>query len=989
MNRVMKTIAVFAVLLRLFAVKERSAAAGPDDVNAVAMTDAQILTEIREHSELMDNLEYLSDRIGPRLTGSPLLKQANDWTVEMFKKYGLSNVHLEEYSIPHAWSRGSAKARIIAPTEHPLTIASAAWSPNTKGTVRGPVVYFDAKTPEDFEKFHGKLKGAIVITQEPRPLSPPRPIDTNAEVYQPLEEPPPPVGQPAPPDPFDKYMAGIRAQRKFLVDEGTAAILRDAGKPHALLSMTDGTTEPFQPGTIPSAFVTGEGYREIFRLLKKGPVEVELEIKNSFSGKPVQVYNTVADLPGTEKPDEIVMLGAHLDSWDLGTGSTDNGTGSMAVLEAARTLAKLNVKPKRTIRFVLFTGEEQGLIGSKEYVKAHKAELDKISAVLIHDSGTGRVLAIGLHDNYQARALVDQVIAPLHELKLLESTMLREYGTDNFSFDEVGVPGFWCAQDLAEYPKTHHSQSDTFDKVWKDEINQGAQVLAAWAYNTAQLPGLLPRRPLPPATPASSANAEASSAVKPPMIAPDSVADIDKKIAAQVKADEEQIKKDLTYLTTNIGPRLTGSPQLEQASHWTEAQFKALGLENAHLESWTIANSWTRGPATGRVISPAAHEFTLASMGWSPATSGTVKGEVAGMDVEKIEDLEKYKGKLAGKIVLLGRARDLVPPENPLLTPWGEGTLPLMHAKENQPTDFRAAGRLRQAARKMIADEKAVALVLASEKMYGLLNMTTASPDYKPGPVPAVFMAREDYLQLWRLLDAGGPVEAELNVQGSFSGKPVEVYNTVAEIRGTEKPDEMVIIGAHLDSWDLGTGATDNGTGSMAVLEAARALQKVGVKPKRTIRFVLFSGEEQGLNGSKAYVQAHKAELGKISGVLVHDTGTGKVRTVGLMGNYNVRETMDRVLFPLAEPAGIMEPTLRSEGGSDHVPFDAEGVPGFWCVQDPADYDKTHHSQADVLERVRWDDLTQGAQVLAVFAYNVAQLPDLLPRKPAKEAASK
>jgi carboxypeptidase Q len=232
-------------------------------------------------------------------------------------------------------------------------------------------------------------------------------------------------------------------------------------------------------------------------------------------------------------------------------------------------------------------------------------------------------------------------------------------------------------------------------------------------------------------------------------------------------------------------------------------------------------------------------------------------------------------------------------------------------------------------------------------------------------------------------------VEAELNVQGSFSGKPVEVYNTVAEIRGTEKPDEMVIIGAHLDSWDLGTGATDNGTGSMAVLEAARALQKLGVKPKRTIRFVLFSGEEQGLNGSKAYVQAHKAELGKISGVLVHDTGTGKVLTVGLMGNYNVRETMDRVLFPLAEPAGIMEPTLRSEGGSDHVPFDTEGVPGFWCVQDPADYDKTHHSQADVLERVRWDDLTQGAQVLAVFAYNVAQLPELLPRKPAKDAASK
>jgi carboxypeptidase Q len=174
----------------------------------------------------------------------------------------------------------------------------------------------------------------------------------------------------------------------------------------------------------------------------------------------------------------------------------------------------------------------------------------------------------------------------------------------------------------------------------------------------------------------------------------------------------------------------------------------------------------------------------------------------------------------------------------------------------------------------------------------------------------------------------------------------------------------------------------------MAVLEAARALQKLGVKPKRTIRFVLFTGEEQGLNGSKAYVKAHAGELSRISGVLIHDSGTGKVLTVGLMANYGARETMDHVLYPLAkaQSIGLAEPSLRIEGGSDHVPFDEAGVPGFWCVQDNADYDKTHHSQADTLDRVRWDDLTEGAQVLAVFAYNTAQLPDMLPRKPAKLA---
>ncbi len=248
-------------------------------------------------------------------------------------------------------------------------------------------------------------------------------------------------------------------------------------------------------------------------------------------------------------------------------------------------------------------------------------------------------------------------------------------------------------------------------------------------------------------------------------------------------------------------------------------------------------------------------------------------------------------------------------------------------------------------------------------------------------------MTRENATLLWRLLD-GGPVEAEINIQGSFSGKPVTVYNTVAEIKGSEKPDEVVIIGGHLDSWDLGTGATDNGTGSMAVLAAARALVKSGAKPKRTIRFVLFAGEEQGLNGSKAYVAAHKEELSKISGVLVHDTGTGKVLTIGLMHNYAARETMDRVLYPLAKEKSIAltEPSLRSEGGSDHVPFDEAGVPASWCVQAVANYERDHHSQTDTLDRVRWDDLAEGAKVLAIYAYNVAQLPEMLPRKPAPAA---
>jgi carboxypeptidase Q len=820
-----------------------------------------------------------------------------------------------------------------------------------------------------------------------------------------MQEPPPMKGEPPTPPPFAALQEMAKARTAFFKQEGVAALLRDSNKPHALLNMTGIGGEKFEIGAIPTAFITGEGYRMIFRMMKHGPVEVELEMTNSFSEKPVEVYNTVAEILGSERPDEVVMLGAHLDSWDLGTGSTDNGTGSAAVLEAARALAKLQLKPKRTIRFVLFTGEEEGLVGSVEYVKAHKAELDKISGIFVHDTGTGRVLTLGLHDNYQDREIVDQEIAPLRVLKLLEPSMQRSFGTDHASFDDVGVPGFWAVQDGAEYSKTHHSQSDTFDKVWKDELNQGAQVLAAWAYNTAQLPAMLPRRAVNSAakkvdaTPEvkkseeAGASAKSGDAAHSEPVKPDPIGEMDTKILAQVKADQSELKANLQYLTDHIGPRLTGSQQLDLAGKWMMQQFQNIGLANVHQEPWSIANRWTRGPATGRVFltqekpgeEAVALNLTLATGGWSTATKGTVRGPVVGVAVEQIEDLQQYKGKLANAIVVMGKPVELSAPGNPMLTPWGEETIPVAFPKSDKLFDFAAYIKLRMAEFNFFAEEKVAAVLLGSEKWFGLENMSIMGRNYQPGPVPAAFIVRENFTALWRLLN-DGPVQAEVNIGSSFSGAPVEVYNTVGEITGSEKSDEVVIIGAHLDSWDLGTGATDNGTGAMAVLEAARALKKAGVKPQRTIRFVLFTGEEQGLNGSKAYVEKHKDELAKISAVLVHDSGTGKVLTVGLMGNYGARETVDHALYPLAraKEIGLAEPTLRREDGSDHVPFDEAGVPGFWCVQEIADYDKTHHSQGDTLDHVRWDDLAEGAQVLAVFAYNVAELPELLPRKPAK-----
>src|SRR5215470_1485336 len=374
-----KRLLMLCVVLLTLAVMKGRAFPALDETSPFAAADARILAEIHDHSEAAQNLEYISDNIGPRLTGSPQLKAANDYTAEMFRKYGLMNVHLESWKIAHSWTRGTAKARIIAPAEHPLTIASAGWAPGTNGALRGPVAYFDAQKKEDFEKFRGKLKGAIVITTKPESLSPPQKEEPFADVTRPMQAPLPRKGDPIPPpSPFAALAAIARERNEFFKQEGVAAVLRDSGKPHSLLNMTGVGGEKFDIGPIPTAFVTGEGYRMIYRLMQRGPVEVEIEMTNTIVDGPMDVYNTVGEIRGSEKPDEVVILGAHLDSWDLGTGSTDNGTGSAAVLEAARALAKSGLKPKRTIRFVLFSGEEEGLVGSKRYVETHKADLDKI-----------------------------------------------------------------------------------------------------------------------------------------------------------------------------------------------------------------------------------------------------------------------------------------------------------------------------------------------------------------------------------------------------------------------------------------------------------------------------------------------------------------------------------------------------------------------------------------------------------------------------------
>jgi carboxypeptidase Q len=541
-------VALIAVLGFTVARADNKADTAPAAEAKVAL-DKRIMTEIAERSEIMTNLAHLSDVIGPRLTGSARLEQANRWTAEKMKEYGLENVRLEPWEIPIGWERGTVSMKLISPNERTLLAASAGWAPGTKGKITGEVVVLNARTKADLEQYKGKLQNAIVLRSPPSPIAPvvgttpygridaqrrqapaprrggrPEPEADKADEKQDdaktddpkkdeakKEEPkkdeakkeePKRVEQPPARRGGGDFFAFRQELNEFLKAEGAAAVLMDSGKPHKLLVTTgswgrgDRGNQPDGPASL---YVAHEDYALLYRLITEHKLtpQVELEVTNTFVPGPVTVYNTVGEIVGSEKPDEFVVIGAHLDSWDLASGTTDNGTGSSIVLEAARVLgalAKQGVRPKRTIRFALFSGEEQGLHGSRQYVQRHKDEMPKTSLAIVHDTGTGKVLSFGVLN----RTHLIKVLGP--ELETLREVGFEGLtpggitgGTDHWSFHQAGVPGFAARQDSDEYRFTHHTQSDTFDKAKEPNLIQGAQVMAVTAMRVANMPELLPR----------------------------------------------------------------------------------------------------------------------------------------------------------------------------------------------------------------------------------------------------------------------------------------------------------------------------------------------------------------------------------------------------------------------------------------------------------------------------------------------------------------
>jgi len=492
---------------------------------APAELDQAVIDEVKARSQIMKNLQHLSDVIGSRLTGSKALERANHYTADKMKEYGLENVRLEPWEIPVGWERGRASMRVVEPdTRIELLIASAGWTPGTRGKVTGPVVILKATKKEDLVAYKGKLKNAVVLTRPPANVAPITDLSYGPGSPAPAKKEPLAKDEPkkdgakkdgAKKDGAKKDEPKVEPKRPtfqpafffdptdFLKEEGAACLCTDAGKPHGLLVTTGSwpTDRAAAEARLPRVFMAHEHYALLYRLASRpdAVTRVEVEIDNRFIPGPLTVFNTVGEVVGWEKPNEYVVVGAHLDSWDLASGTTDNGTGSCVVLEAARAvaaLARAGHPPRRTIRFVLFSGEEQGLHGSRQYVIRHKDELPRHSAAIVHDTGTGKVQGFGVLGRENCKVILDRELAGLKRLdgwQGLTTGGLRG-GTDHWSFHQAGVPGFACNQEVDEYRLTHHTQSDTFDKAKEPNLIQGAQVMAVTALRIANLPELLPRK---------------------------------------------------------------------------------------------------------------------------------------------------------------------------------------------------------------------------------------------------------------------------------------------------------------------------------------------------------------------------------------------------------------------------------------------------------------------------------------------------------------
>ncbi len=483
--------------------------------------DLQMVTRIKmeglNNSQVMDTLSYLTDVSGPRLTGSPGLKRASEWSRDKLKEWGLANSKLEPWGIfGQGWSLEKLSVAMVKPYYQPMIAFPKAWSGGTNGVVSGKPILLELSSEEDFAKYEGKLKGAIALIPANREALTHFEADAVRRSEENLEAiAEAPIGQGrggrGRRGNFRQQRAFRNKVAEFLKEQGAAVTVEGSRGEHGTLFVgSGGSRDPEEPIGIASIVMGIEGHNQLQRLLEKDvDVELEIEIETQFHKQDQQAYNVVAEIPGTDPAlkDELVMVGGHIDSWHSATGATDNAAGVSVAMEAVRILKALDVKPRRTIRIGLWSGEEQGLMGSRGYVAQHfadrsdmelKPEHQELSGYFNLDNGTGKIRGVYLQGNDAVRPIFNAWLAPFADMGASTLTIRNTRGTDHLAFDAVGLPGFQFIQDQIDYnTRTHHTNMDFWDHVIAEDMKQASVIMASFVYHTAMRDEKLPRKPLP------------------------------------------------------------------------------------------------------------------------------------------------------------------------------------------------------------------------------------------------------------------------------------------------------------------------------------------------------------------------------------------------------------------------------------------------------------------------------------------------------------
>lgn len=500
-------------------------------VTAQSPATNRILDEGLNRSEVMPIAQYLTDQIGPRLTNSPQMRKAEEWTQAKFREWGLTDVHKEGYDFGRGWWIERSSVRMVTPRPLQLTAIPIAWTPPTNGTLTAPIVVAPMKRARDFAQYRGQLAGKIVLVTQPGTGSEPDKAPfrrlTDSDLGK-LDEFDLPSYDPAA-DARSLKRSDFEQQRDaFLKAEGAVGFATMSYRDGMLLH---GEGYMFQAGkspSIPGVQIAAEDYRRLARLAKTGPAPtLEIVTDTRYDDSDTQAYNILAEIKGTDPKAGYVMAGAHLDSWVAGDGAADNAAGSAMVMEAARILAKLGVRPRRTIRFALWSGEEQALLGSLAWVEKNLATrggpndpplvgerryyewpmrwpinprpgFNDLAAYFNLDNGSGKIRGIYAENNPAAAAIFREWMAPFRSLGMTTVATARTGGTDHVFMQSVGAPGFQFIQDPLDYgSRIHHSSADTFDHLKGDDMRQGATILAAFLLNAANAEKALPRPPMP------------------------------------------------------------------------------------------------------------------------------------------------------------------------------------------------------------------------------------------------------------------------------------------------------------------------------------------------------------------------------------------------------------------------------------------------------------------------------------------------------------